>query len=319
MNKNLKHFICINLTVFILLIAALEYFAYLKYQKQVSTLMALHSKMLSTKLTLKYTLPKKFDINDYSVRFRATEGTKKNKRPIIFIGCSYTVGEGLSDTQKIDYKISKLTGRTTYSRAISGGGPQMALFQFKKGMIKKDIPDAQFIIYTYVPDHAYKTLEYRLSYLSTRLNLRYEKNHNHQLSEVKPFLPILYSSFLVKTIQNNITDYKIEKLNKEGKTFETFNLIMSELMKYSKKEYPDSKFIILEYPDHYIKLSKLKSPNFTKEEKKYLESLGFIVINAEELTGKNLYSLEYRAEDKDHPNEKAWDEIAPKLIKKLNL
>lgn len=50
-----------------------------------------------------------------------------------------------------------------------------------------------------------------------------------------------------------------------------------------------------------------------------LKSMGFIVINTEDLTKEPIRNLEYRVADKDYPAEKAWDAILPELMKQLKL
>ena len=85
-----------------------------------------------------------------------------------------------------------------------------------------------------------------------------------------------------------------------------FNSINNEI----KKQYPDSKFIILMYND-YIN-------NFGLD----LSSLdnSIQIVHTKDLTNVILSDIDYHISEKDfHPSEKAWDIIVPELIKKLKL
>ena len=52
---------------------------------------------------------------------------------------------------------------------------------------------------------------------------------------------------------------------------------------------------------------------------KKLQDSGFIIFDAEKLAGHELVSDEWRSFDKEHPNEKAFQDVAKGLIKELKL
>lgn len=124
----------------------------------------------------------------------------------------------------------------------------------------------------------------------------------------------MYSLFTVKNIQKLIEFYKSKN---EYIDYELFNAVMKETLKQARENYKDVKFVVLLYPSaDYI---EDKEPVLQDFEVEKLKSMGFIVLNAEDLTDKPIRSLDYRIVDKDHPSEQAWDAIVPALIKKLNL
>ena len=82
-----------------------------------------------------------------------------------------------------------------------------------------------------------------------------------------------------------------------------------------KKNYPNSKFVFLDYPFEEKDYCKLP-----KDVVDYIKSLGFIYIEADALTGKQLGTLEYKVKGEGlHPSAEAWQEVAPKMVKKLGL
>lgn len=308
----------INFTILFLFIIVLELFSYIKYCNAVSFLSIEHKK-INKDLRIRYSLPVKFDINNFSSQFTDYTGAKSGKRPVILFGCSYTVGNGLNKEDTFDYKLHVKTERPVYKRAVNGGGPQIIYHILSSGLLQKQIHDAQYLIYVFTPSHLYLIDNYQMSYIKTIMNLRY-KIKNGKLEQVNPFFPISYSSFLIKNIQANIENCIISKHKSEDKTFDKFNFIMSETIKQSRIVYPNSRFIILEYPNH--RKSKY-DPNqidiLPEDEKEYLRELGYEIINLNDLTKSNLDSEIYKLSDKEHPNGKTWDKVVPALISFLEL
>ena len=61
------------------------------------------------------------------------------KRPICFVGCSFTEGGGLKTEETFAYKISRLTNRTVYLKGISGTGFSYVYYQIANKLIPKDV------------------------------------------------------------------------------------------------------------------------------------------------------------------------------------
>lgn len=244
------------------------------------------------------------------------KGAKKGS--IVTIGCSYTAGEGLKENQTFAYKLNKETGRTVYNRGICGTGPQMVYRQLSDKNFKNEIPDAQYIIYTFLYNHLDRQFQYSSS-LYGGLDISYYINHKNELTERKRPFRLLYF-FYTPRIYAEWQD-KIAAKNRDKK-FELFYRTMEESVKAMKKNYPEAKFILLEIPDALISNNFVKSDywSLTKEQRKKLEDIGIICINAEETVGHELQNLsKYRLPDKDHPNENLWNEVVPALVKQLDL
>ena len=236
------------------------------------------------------------------------------KRPIMLLGCSYAHGSGLKKKQTLSYKLFKKTNRNVFNQAIPGSSIQFALAHFQSGEMKEDVPDAEYIIYVYINYHLARLYSYDLDYIETEINQRYELKNGELVKIKKPVFPWMYSLFTVKNIQKLIEFYKSKN---EYMDYELFNAVMKETLKQARENYKDVKFVVLLYPSaDYI---EDKEPVLQDFEVEKLKSMGFIVLNAEDLTDKPIRSLDYRVVDKDHPSEQAWDAIVPALIKKLNL
>ena len=87
------------------------------------------------------------------------------------------------------------------------------------------------------------------------------------------------------------------------------------------KKYPNSKFVLVEYPEISICRNESWASGFylTEEQIAEIEKMGIIYVNLKELVGDKLCDKRYRAQDGAHPGALAWDLIVPKLAKKLDL
>lgn len=311
--KNIIKILLLNILILIALLCALEFYSYNKLNTKLFQAMVRFNVLKQNqKWTLKYTKVREFNYYLDKVNFRPVKIGNKLKRPIIFFGCSFTYGFGLNDCQTLPYKIWKLTNRTVYNRAFNCWGGQHVLYQLRRDDLKKEIPYAEYIVYTFIYDHLDRFYSYVVSNPSETM-LKY-KIVNNKLSEVKPaFLPC-YSLFTVKYVQDAITEMKNN--NKDDLIY-MFNSIMNESLRLSRIKYPNSKFVILVYKESRS-IPDTELTKFNKNINK-LKNKGFIVIDAQELVGHSLDRKEYILNDNFHPSEKVWNEIAPKLVKYLKL
>ena len=86
----------------------------------------------------------------------------------------------------------------------------------------------------------------------------------------------------------------------------------SNLDKDTLDKFPKAKFIIIEYKDGSFSYMRPELKNALKKE-------NISVFDAEELAGHELENDKWRASDKEHPNGKAFSDIANGLIKQLKL
>ena len=248
------------------------------------------------------------------------------KSPVLLLGCSYTRG-GWIPEETYAKKLSRLTKRPVYNWGRAGAGPEFVL-----GLIEEEEQNhilknyqPEIIIYTYMFNHIH-----RLGYWDYYDILR--KNGIMDYKGPK----FLYNSYIYSYIRN--TQFSKEYVEK--KTYELQMKIFKCLVQKCKKLFPQSKFVFLLYYDINYDLSEGftgsngKNQKMIDEEfevlysdkfKQDLENLGTTVITTEELIGRKMDREEDRVPktiDKNsypHPSEKAWDEILPKLVKKLNL
>jgi len=310
--KKIIKSIAINTIAVILIIMFVDFLFYIFEPKEITDFQNRYNKCAKQNKTpllkLRYMKMIPYNIKNVENLGRPTLYGDKNKRPILLFGCSYTQGSGLNDNQTLSYKLYKITNRTTYNKGIGGAGAQHMLNMLQHEDFYKEVPDAGYIIYTFIWDHMLRIYGYYLSPYDNKLNLRYDFK-NGKIQEIKPaFLPF-YSLYSVKRVQDYIKQKRSEN---DEEAFKLYTEIMVESKKLTDQHYPNSEFIILLYKDTGEGI-------FDRKQIRTLEKKGFKVIDAEKLVGHELLSDKYRVGDKEHPSEAAWDEVAPKLVQTLNL
>ncbi len=295
--------ILINLLLIILAITAVESFCFYRtknqneYFKQKADRLEANN---TRQYTTKYRLLKPFNTVVYRKSF-IKQNT--NKKPIIWFGCSFAEGAGLEDNFTPCYKISELTGRSCINKAKGATGTQFMLYQLQDNNFINSAPEAEYIIYTFIYNHIQRLYNYQINPLIDMFNLRY-KIENGQLKNITPEFNPIYSSFFIKRLLNKKVFKQSEQ---ESINFILFNKIMQESLNITKKNYPNSKFILLEFPD----LSRKELPDY---EVKNLERMGITVVKVTDLIKDiNIYEEKYWLSDNIHPTAEAWDLILPKL------
>lgn len=292
---------CIFL-VFMILTEGISFYAIMNENKSfLSFQKALHPAFFK----YPYNKKKPFSFSYFKDRFRPISYKNNKKRPVILFGCSVTYGFLLNDNQTFSYKLSNYTNRTVYNRGFPGTSVPFMYYQLKSTNIKKDIPDAEYIIYTFIDAHLDRLLRYRSDSFNSILNVKY-KLVNGKLIEEKPLSTVFLSTYI-----NTLYEEKYSKLmSKQRECKELFYALMDASRKEARKKYPNVKFVVLVYgfPDDRTLNDELKKKGFT-------------VLYTYELLNSfdELSKRKYRTIDNLHPSEQAWDVLIPKLVKQLNM
>lgn len=328
MNKKFKTFLIVNISLLVLILVGAEIASLISYRMRYAELIKFQAMMdeypkkFIKRNTPNYVFPKKFDYKKIDERFssRVYKSENPKKRPIVTIGCSYTegVGCGLEENQTFAYKLNQMTGRTTYNRGVGGSGPQLVYRQLSDENFKNEIPDAEYVIYTFLYNHIDRQFSSLLTYFTSDIELNYVLKDGVLMERERPFW-FMYWSFLVKTF----LEYKKQVLyfNEFHNGFPLFYATMAASVDEMHKKYPNSKFVFIEFPESSFCSNNCPDciRDLTKSEVKKLQDLGIIYIKASDLLGHNCCESKYRVADKDHPSELAWDEFIPKLVKNLKL
>lgn len=290
--KQFLKILVINIVVLFLLYILLELFAMCilacKYHESLSKFSDFYKSMTIIKMDDKHL-------------YRPIIPAKNNKDgSIVVFGCSFADGSRLSNKDNITGHLADITGRECINRGLPGQGVQTMYWQLSEGRIKKNFPNVKYFIYVYIDDHIHnRILKFRCFPFMYSVSMKYRINNN-KLEIIKPTLWRKYS-FIYRFLED--LESIIVPLNKKK---ELFYKIIQDSYSIMKKDYPDSKFIILEYPCSFERVL----------DKKKIENMGISVYSANELANDDLYLGEYHySKDDSHPNKKAWDLVVPALVK----
>ena len=247
--------------------------------------------------------------------YRRPVGLDYKDKPIILFGCSFAWGARLHENQTFHYKLSQLTKRPVYNRAISGWGVQHMLYQLKRNDFYEEMPEPEYVIFLYISNHISRLYKYNFIYNSFRKYsynyLKYnEKNGELFIERRCQFVPF-------SRIWNHYILRYIAQLSENNK-MKSFDLLEKHLLesKYEIEKYwPNTKFIILNYEcdNEYNNLPDILDRNNIKR----LLNDGFYVISTSDLTDISL-DVNYNLDENDsHPNEAAWNLITPLFVEKL--
>lgn len=240
---------------------------------------------------------------------RQPDGLEYTNKPIVIFGCSYAYGHSLEKEQTLSYKLSHQAKVPVYNRAYSGWGIQHMLYQVKKELFYKKVPEPQYVIYVYIPDHInrlYFNFFVLFDTLYEKFNLRY-KEKDGELKEITHD-NIFLNQFQRLYLTNKINQYIILNTAKTEKHYDFALKHFTESKKEMQNHWKKTKYVVLFYTttsNDYILKNKLKNNDF-------------IVLDAGEITNKNLWDNKYMRKD-IHPTEEAWNIVVPKLIEKLGV
>ena len=248
----------------------------------------------------------------------------RNRKPIAVFGCSFAYGEKLRFEQTLPYKLAAETGRAAFNYAFGGFGIQHMLYMLENGIWIGGTEEPEFVLYIFINDHIPRLhttfgnnsgggamagfLFHHPVYLS------YEEQDG-RLVEKKHRFPWLRYSFLVSQIDEAVRHRMfygggLEKNpGKAAKYAGLMKLHFLQASEAARKIWPHAKFVIARYD-----LDGTVPDSYWKE----LGDAGIVVLSLPEITGVDLRRRDLRLEhDEYHPNERAWDIIAPAVAAKL--
>lgn len=300
----MRKIIFINILFIIIFFFTVDYSVF-KIQSKKFNLKMSYIENMTKKIAASKNADIRYLTNDLPER-KSYNTQNKNKKSIVYTGCSFIWGEGLEEEQTVSYKTSILVDNPVYnlgfiSRAINTtiGYIQYNLF-FDKVKIEPAV-----IIYNYADFHLKRLVMPNMAY--ERNEFLYIIKDNDLVRKKPPFIISRFPSLAL--IREYLHEFNINK-NPKYKEYlkQLLKLHFSKAKKLINEKYPNTKFIITVY---------YNSPIF-EEISDELEKEGFIIIRlTPEEFGLDTTDKKYLLLD-GHPNEKVWEIVTPKLIERIN-
>lgn len=313
--KKFGKIISVNLLLLCVVLIFLEFFCYLFAMIDLHKMVGPSNKQHRTLYNYRIKLYNYDVYFDKLIRhsFKCFGGEKSKKKPIVVMGCSYAFGQGLKEKQTFCYKLSKKANRPVINWSIGGGCIQHGIIIFQDTNIPDGIKEPEYVIFVYNSLLHIPRLYYHF-YSSSMVNYVYPsfiKVDNH----LKRRKDELFSGFYLKKMIEKIKIYNIEnkKYNDENWQFVLMHFLT--LQEEIHKRWQNTKLVVLFY-------DQFEDDNIKAFDEKLIAELqknGIIVVRTKDLTGKYLTEGYFISENDIHPNEKAWDEVVPKLVVKMKL
>lgn len=250
-----------------------------------------------------------------------------NKKPILFLGCSYTYGWHLKPEETMPYTVEKLTNRYCYNYGVVGCGLETALYFLEQKKLKNELlkNKPEYIIYTFMFDHLRRIDQSVCFNTYIKYGLLPDEKYN--------FLNNFWTCKFIKGAE--IKKY-FNEINLETKTDFFFKLLETTKKEYEKL-FPESKFVVLIYSDvnqdlcpqffgenneNEEVINELFNIMYSDKFKQKFKDLNITAVYTEDLIGRKMYKPEDRLvsdPNRPHPSAAAWGKIVPKLIEFCNL
>lgn len=240
----------------------------------------------------------------YANGFRYTKCNINSNENYIFLGCSFTFGNGVNDDQTLPYSFSKLMNfeKNVLNCGLSGRSTNLAISIIESNIIDSFTcknSQTKYFIYSLIDDHIPRNFRSNAYELLPRDNWLYKNGKFEKVSQ--PFGTVK-NMFARSYIYNKFFDDIINKYNKEY--YENYMIKSLKLLQEIAETKYKSKFIIIVWPKfdaNSVFVDNLKKTN-----------LDLIVLP------EYFNTQEYKIEKDGHPNAKANEELANIIMNYIN-
>ncbi len=104
-----------------------------------------------------YTILADSDTHGFAYPMRIGYKAERSDSETVFMGCSFTLGEGLADTQTLAYQYGQLTNTSTIIRACNGLGTHQVYTLFNEKYGNRDNHGRVFV-YSFFSQHLFRAL-----------------------------------------------------------------------------------------------------------------------------------------------------------------
>jgi len=255
-----------------------------------------------------------YTIDQFNRRITPLKYNSPNENYIMFLGGSYTFGEGVEDDETLPFYLGRMIDNySIYNYGLPGSGPFDMLAKIQHIDFKQEIKEKQGLaIYTMFDDHVHRIIGSMTVMSWQTSGAYYKKNTQGQLVRKGTFhsgRPMI--TFIYKFLSKSLLLQKLGitfPLRMRDKHFKLTAEVLHQMKNELQKTYPGIKFIVLLYPN--TEYSKFLISHFEQYGIDYLDYTELFKNRTEKLI---LHELNI------HPNHNAYKIIADQLKKDLGL
>ena len=246
---------------------------------------------------LKYKV--RYTTDDIGMR-QAFPGVSETTKNLVFIGCSYTFGQGLNFDETFPYIIGKKTGFRTFNKGAPGSSPVNYLKdirEFQDSYFKNIPQEETTVVLTIIPEHIQRVF-HPISYLRTmsnKIDHPYVIEEQGQLKIATRFVDDFFASHHLRYYVSRLNfpvamglDYPVI----DEEEYRLFSRILIEIQSELKQRFPHVKnFAVALFPSGSGRRPYKELRNILREEKA-LVLFDYIPINGAALFGPS-FDLKY--------------------------
>lgn len=239
-----------------------------------------------------------------SQSFRTTpENFSTSKKRIVVFGGSVPFGEALNDNESFSWLLSKDTNEKVYNASLPAGGLQHILIYLMSNAFKENLENVDHFIYVYSDND----LSQLFGPPFPKASVYYPKFKliNNKLVLVPPSFLYNLGKPLAKLASSIDYKKKVKKEKDNEATLELFTPIIKKIDLLIKEQYPNAKFIVLNF-DNNEQINQVLKDNKIK----YINRKD--IFNEPDMENK-YFNLEYL------PNAEFWQKFTPLFVQKLKL
>ncbi len=200
-----------------------------------------------------------------SQHYRITPAHEHAKKAVIFLGCSFTFGDGLEDHETFPWRVSEKLGKDyqVFNYGLSGNGTHHALNALQVNMEKFAAYDDIIVFYTAIDDHLRRFRHGPRYEIKDGLAVRNGDYAPISYFWNKPALePWFKKSFLFYKIAEPLKDYLDPLFDKE-KRVDFMQTLVTTMQNNLQKKYPKSRFVVLAWPPRTFELLEALPKNIS--------------------------------------------------------
>ena len=260
-----------------------------------------------------------YSVDAQGRRNSAIEPGPERSRFLMFFGCSFTYGQGISDDQTLPHYAGALApGHMPYNYGVGGYGTNSMLAQIEDPRFPKAVPQKSGIgVYVMLEDHIFRSMGDSQT-LTWGTPMPYYEMENGKPVFKGPFWKArpFYCALAKLVFKSQTASLAHVRLPRKAFTREDVafvSALIKESARLMKKSYPDSRFVVLLYPAN----QKEAKPLWVDWMEEDIAGSGITILNY--LTMLTLKDTELRVPIDGHPNGVAHELVARRMVEDLGL
>jgi hypothetical protein len=255
-----------------------------------------------------------YTIDEFNRRLTPVAGREQRDQYILFMGCSFTYGEGVQDNETLTFHVGRLTAKyMPYNYAFHGLGPFDLLAKLENHDLRSQVREKDgLLVYLFIDDHVQRVTG-AMSVLKWKKNgIYYAIDHQGRLvrqgsfSTGRPFLTSLYKillkSRILRRFNVDIPKVRVSHIELTTKAIEAMK------NEYQKK-FGSEKFYVF-----------IKSESWIGQQlAERLDVRGIKNFNIQSIFNGGDRALYRLSEDDGHPSALAQRMMAEKIVQDLQL